>query len=102
MAIQQDPDGKELEALFRTTGSLAGKRILEIGCGDGRLTWHLAGQAQSVTGIDPSEEKIGRARESTPAGLPIQVDFHALGLEEYSILHPPGEKFDLAFLSWSL
>jgi 2-polyprenyl-6-hydroxyphenyl methylase/3-demethylubiquinone-9 3-methyltransferase len=102
MAIQQDPDGKELEALFRTTGSLAGKRILEIGCGDGRLTRHLAGQAQSVTGIDPSGEKISRARESIPAGLPAQVDFYDLGLEEYSILQPPGEKFDLALLSWSL
>ena len=41
MAIEEDPEAHELEAL-RTVVSFEGRRVLEIGCGDGRLTMRLA------------------------------------------------------------
>jgi SAM-dependent methyltransferase len=44
----------------RAIGS--GDRVVEIGCGIGRMTRALAGRAAHVTGIDVSAEMIERAR----------------------------------------
>lgn len=44
-------------------------RVLEIGCGVGRLVKPLAGRVSRVVGVDLSEEMIRRAREYC-AGLP--------------------------------
>jgi SAM-dependent methyltransferase len=41
---------------------LAGDRVLDIGCGQGRLSRHLASLGAEVTGIDISAEMLGRAR----------------------------------------
>lgn len=40
----------------------AGKRILDIGCGEGELTRALARDGAEVTGIDPHEGRIEQAR----------------------------------------
>ncbi|MQS11197.1 class I SAM-dependent methyltransferase [Streptomyces kaniharaensis] len=42
-------------------GSLCGRRIVELGCGPGRNTAHLAGLGARVTGIDSSRGQIRRA-----------------------------------------
>ena len=36
---------------------LNGKTLLEIGCGDGRLTALLAGKANAITAIDPDDKQ---------------------------------------------
>jgi SAM-dependent methyltransferase len=41
---------------------LATDRVLEIGCGIGRITRAIAGQAAHVVGVDVSEEMVRRAR----------------------------------------
>jgi len=41
---------------------LNGKRLLEIGCGDGRLTALLAGKAKAITAIDPDDSSLETAR----------------------------------------
>jgi len=41
---------------------LNGKSLLEIGCGDGRLTALLVGKADAITAIDPDESSIEAAR----------------------------------------
>jgi ubiquinone/menaquinone biosynthesis C-methylase UbiE len=41
---------------------LDGKALLEVGCGDGRLTAFLADKAAAVTAIDPDGAKIAAAR----------------------------------------
>lgn len=41
---------------------LNGKSVLEIGCGDGRLTAHLARKGCSITAIDPDKSSIEAAR----------------------------------------
>jgi 2-polyprenyl-6-hydroxyphenyl methylase/3-demethylubiquinone-9 3-methyltransferase len=40
---------------------LAGKRVLDVGCGGGLLTEGMAGCGASVTGIDLSEKALGVA-----------------------------------------
>jgi 2-polyprenyl-3-methyl-5-hydroxy-6-metoxy-1,4-benzoquinol methylase len=105
MTVSRDLDQNEIKALFEIAGDLSGKRILEIGCGDGRLTWRYASQAAQVVAIDSDPEKVRRAMQNLPPDLNDRVSFHTLGLEEYVDQHPPREqanKFDLVLLAWSL
>ena len=63
MARVVDPEERELAALGRLV-TVAGKDLLDIGCGDGRTTRRLARTAASVLGVDPDPESIVRAREA--------------------------------------
>ena len=76
-----------------------GLRVLEIGCGDGRLTFQVAPAAASVLAIDPDAERIEAARRSLPAALVEKVRFEAQAAAE---VHVPRHSFDLALFSWSL
>jgi ubiquinone/menaquinone biosynthesis C-methylase UbiE len=57
MKPRRDPEGIEIEYL-EWTESLNGRRVLEIGCGNGRLIDRYIGVARLVFGIDPDEEKL--------------------------------------------
>lgn len=45
---------------------LAGKRILDIGCGPGTLARRLVDAGARVTGIDPGAAVLARARDTVP------------------------------------
>ena len=60
MTVRVDPEGNETGALFDLV-DLEGREVLEIGCGDGRLTWRYADRAAHVTAIEPFEDAIARA-----------------------------------------
>ena len=98
MPVLSDPEDTETKALH-DYADFNGKRVLEIGCGDGRLTWRYADRAASVVAIDPKPEDIEIATEECLADLRHKIEFRAIRLEELDI---PEEKFDLALLSWSL
>ena len=51
-------------------GGVAGKRVLDIGCGAGRWSRRLRDLGATVTAVDYSKEAIARARERIP-----RVDF---------------------------
>ena len=46
-------------------------RVLDLGCGTGRLTTALAGAGHVVTGVDPNRAYLARARQK-PAGDRVQ------------------------------
>lgn len=79
---------RRLQEIYRYLSS-PGQRILEIGCGDGRLLAALQ-PAQGV-GVDFSPEMVRRARERHPELDFIQADAHDL-----SALEGP---FDVIILS---
>jgi 2-polyprenyl-6-hydroxyphenyl methylase/3-demethylubiquinone-9 3-methyltransferase len=71
--------------------SLAGLRILDIGCGGGILSEPLARLGASVVGADPAERNIAAAqRHAAQAGL--AVDYRATTAEA---LAQSGEAFDV-------
>lgn len=43
-----------------------GRRTLDVGCGEGRLTRHLASLGHRITGIDASPTLVAAARELSP------------------------------------
>jgi 2-polyprenyl-3-methyl-5-hydroxy-6-metoxy-1,4-benzoquinol methylase len=98
MAVFADPEDTETRALY-DYADFSGQRVLEIGCGDGRLTWRYADRAAHITAIDPDEDDIALAIADCPADLRPKIEFRTTRLEELDI---PEEKFDLALLSWSL
>ncbi len=99
MAIQRDPEGHETRELSRLYPDFSGCSVLEIGCGDGRLTWRYAAGTARVVAIDPDAVRLERAIRDRPPGFE-QVAFLNLGLEPYAA--QAKEKFDLAILAWTL
>jgi ubiquinone/menaquinone biosynthesis C-methylase UbiE len=98
VASVKDPWGTEARALA-ALGAFDGKRVLEIGCGDGRLTLLYAGQAAQVLGVDTEEESIREARHALPDQLKDRVEFRVADAQALDV---PRQRFDIAFLSWSL
>ena len=95
-----DPENNESQALFEFA-DFSDKHVLEIGCGDGRLTWHYADKAAHVTAIEPSTEQVTIARKNLPNDLQGKVEFHSVGLEDFTADSKPSV-FDLIILSYSL
>jgi len=81
---------------------IRGQRILDLGCGNGRLAILLAQAGNSVTGIDSSEEQIRLARgnaETVGPGTAANPDFHHAPMESTGL---PDGGFDVVILSQSL
>lgn len=100
MAVRTDPEGNETRALFELS-RLDGADVLEIGCGDGRLTYRYADRAAHVTAIDSFADAIDRARRWLPERLEPTVEFRNVSFEDFSRASG-SDVFDLAILSWSL
>jgi 2-polyprenyl-3-methyl-5-hydroxy-6-metoxy-1,4-benzoquinol methylase len=93
-----DPEGAHLAAL-RRLADFRGRRVLELGCGDGRLTVPIARDARHVLALDTDADAVERARRSLPAELADRVAYRvasgkAIQVERHS--------FDLTIFSWSL
>ncbi len=92
------PDGTEIRLIERFT-TLKGRRILEVGCGDGRLTFQYAPTAREVLAFDPDRLSIEDALdEQVRLGI-RNVDFRVGSIEQ---LPTRGAPFDVALFSWSL
>jgi ubiquinone/menaquinone biosynthesis C-methylase UbiE len=93
-----DPEGAHLAAL-RRLGDFRGQRVVELGCGDGRLTVGIARDAAHVLGIDPDADAVERARRSLPAALAERVSYRVASGKGIEI---EPHSFDLTVFSWSL
>lgn len=63
--------------LWKLLGALAGKSVLDVACGDGLYTRHLAERGARVTGVDISTEMIRiaqRIEDEKPLGIEYRVD----------------------------
>jgi ArsR family transcriptional regulator len=82
---------------------LRGQRIVDLGCGNGRLSVLLAQAGNAVIGVDNSEEQIRLARSHPAADGPFaaggSLEFRQAPMEETGL---PGGGFDSVILSQSL
>jgi methylase of polypeptide subunit release factors len=93
-----DPEGAHLAALNRLA-DFTGQQVLELGCGDGRLTVGVAPHAARVLAFDPNADAVASARRCLPAELAARVSYEVASGREIDV--EPGS-FDLALFSWSL
>jgi ubiquinone/menaquinone biosynthesis C-methylase UbiE len=98
MTALPDPEKLESEALH-ALGQFAGASVLEVGCGDGRLMRHYAGQAARVIGLDPDHDEIALAKKEFRKRWRSKIFFH---LADAGALPYPAASFDLVVLAWSL
>ncbi len=63
-------DGMSNDLFHKTIDfKLKGKKILDVGCGDGVDLAILGKQGAQVFGVDPSKEFIRKAQENNPTGI---------------------------------
>ena len=100
MTLQSDPERNEIRFLHKFADFAASrKRVLEIGCGEGRMTWQYAKETRSTVGIDVDADALRVANIDRPYDLTGKVHFSRA---ESEFLPFSKETFDLAILAWSL
>src|SRR3954467_14172343 len=61
-----------LPAVQRILATHEGRRVFELGCGNGWVAAQLAASGYEVVGVDPSTDGLARARRSFP-----RLELHA-------------------------
>ncbi len=100
MTIRVDPEQNETHALFGFA-DLDRRRVLEIGCGDGRLTWLYADRVAHVTAIEPFAPALARAERNLPREIASRVTMRQFTFDEFAAASA-ASTFDVAIFSWSL
>jgi ubiquinone/menaquinone biosynthesis C-methylase UbiE len=93
---RRDEDGVEAAVI---AALVAGKRVLEVGCGTGRMTALAATRAASVYAFDPSAENVSAARAALTSEQRRRVRFAVHDAEALDVAR---ERFDIALCGWSL
>ncbi len=97
MTVQKDTEGNEKKYLHKFA-DFTNKRVLEIGCGEGRLTWKYAPASTLTVGVDPDHDALRVALIDSPSELNRKVHFARAQSENLPFSK---EMFDLAVLAWS-
>ncbi|HKC20508.1 MAG TPA: class I SAM-dependent methyltransferase [Candidatus Dormibacteraeota bacterium] len=76
-----------------------GKRVLDLGCGDGRFAIGVAPLAASVEGLDPDPEGIAAAKKAALKAGAGNARFRVGAAQR---LPYRNASFDVVILSWTL
>jgi len=98
MAVVHDPEHAETRVIHELI-DFSGTDVLEVGCGDGRLTRRYAARTRSVLALDPDAAAIEQARASLPEQLRHTVSFQ---VADITSLELPPAAFDVVVCSYSL
>jgi ubiquinone/menaquinone biosynthesis C-methylase UbiE len=98
MGVILDPEQVETRTIHELV-DFAGKDVLEVGCGHGRLTWRYADRARSVLALDLDTSAIEQARASLPEVLRDTVIFQVADIRSMEL---PAAAFDVVVFSYSL
>lgn len=97
MTFQKDPEQNETRHLYKLA-DFTDKRVLEIGAGEGRLTWRYASKTGFTAAIDTDRNALRVATVDRPSDLEEIVHFTNAMAERLPFFK---ERFDLALLAWS-
>lgn len=88
-SFEKDEITRLLVGLWREHGkqNLVGKKVLDLGCGTGRLTKELLDRGAEVVGVDVSEEMLKILQKKFPQVKTVLADAENLPFED--------EEFDL-------
>ncbi len=101
MALTIDPKGLETRVMHDLI-DFRGQDVIEIGCGDGRVTWRYAADAATVTAIDPDVATVEAATDALPEKLRSTVSFRVADVADVRAIDLPGSGYDVAVFSGSL
>lgn len=98
MTQQSDVEGNEKKRLHEFA-DFSHQRVIEIGCGEGRLTWQYAPASSLTIGLDTDPDALRVASIDSPHDRKHRIHFVQTEAE-----HLPFSKetFDIAILAWSL
>ncbi len=98
MPMQRDPEKTEVHYL-QAFAKLDNAHILEVGCGDGRMTWRYAQNLRRITAIDPDLDRLRTALATHPQSQRNVITFTLAYAETLPFT---AQCFDGAILAWSL
>jgi ubiquinone/menaquinone biosynthesis C-methylase UbiE len=99
MATDIDP-ARLMPQIILKAADFRGAHVLEVGAGDGRLTFQYAAEARSVMAIDTKEPEI-RAASQRSTGMQVRGDLRFL-CASASALPFSSEQFGIVLLASSL
>ena len=98
MTLQKDPERSEAKYLH-DFADFSNQRVLEVGCGEGRMTWQYAKATRATTGIDTDLDALRIAQVDRSSDLENKALFSCAASEYLPFAK---ETFDIAVLAWSL
>ena len=96
--VQYGPDGPGEDDL-RLIGDVAGKRILDLGCGDGQAAVAFARKGATTIAVDASVRMLDRARTLADQAA-VRVEWHQGDVADLAFLR--AESIDIVFSASSL
>src|SRR5690349_13808261 len=98
MTVSRDPEETETRTIKELI-DFSDMDVLEVGAGDGRMTWRYAALARSVGALDPDADALARAEAGAPEQLRSKVRFWPADVTTAEV---PASAFDVVVFSWSL
>jgi 2-polyprenyl-3-methyl-5-hydroxy-6-metoxy-1,4-benzoquinol methylase len=95
---RRDEAGVETAAIAGLV-DLDGKHVLDVGCGDGRLTRFAAARAAAIYAFDPKAERVEAASAALTSEQRRRVQFAVHDAQARDL---PRARFDVALCGWSL
>jgi len=87
------------EAALRLLGTLAGKRVLDLGCGAGHAAVAFARQGAKVIAVDPSDHQIDAARRAAEQAE-VRIELEQANLADLAFIR--ADAIDAAFSAFAL
>ena len=84
---------KRIDYLVKRCGNLAGKKVIDVGCGGGIFTLAIAETGVDVTGIDTSKHAIEQAKDQAKQKA-LPANFICTDSSSY-LANSDNEKFDV-------
>jgi ubiquinone/menaquinone biosynthesis C-methylase UbiE len=78
------PKTDAMSVIEAALAPLAGKHVLDIGCGGGVLACSLSDRGARVVGVDPNSEALAIARQNVPTGTFYQAGAEAMPFADRS------------------